>query len=145
MMNVVGNQDVGHQEYDPDISNPLFILASCPVEARPEGAPRLWGNLKITVLADSLAFKIYRQAEIEEPYSCNFELNPEYKEALEKGGAKICGVNKNGTASIVEFPDHAFYVTTGFVPQLSSGESNPHPLITAYLEAALNRKKEKEE
>jgi CTP synthase (UTP-ammonia lyase) len=145
MMNVVGKQDVGHQEYDPDISNPLFILASCPVETRPEGAPRLWGNLKIKVLPESLAFKIYRQAAIEEPYSCNFELNPEYREVLEKSGARICGVNENGIASIVEFPDRTFYITTGFVPQLSSGEGNPHPLITAYLEAAINYKKEKEE
>ena len=144
-MNVIDKQDVSHQEYDSDISNPLFILASCPVETRPEGAPRLWGNLKITVLPDSLAFKIYRQAEIEEPYSSNFELNPEYQEALGKGGAKISGVTENGGVSIIEVPDHAFYIATGYQPQLSSGESNPHPLITAYLEAVINHKKEKED
>jgi len=144
-MNVIGKQDVGYQEYDSDISNPLFILASCPVETRPEGAPRLWGNLKIKVLPDSLAFKIYRQVEIEEPYSCNFELNPEYNEALGKGGAKISGVTENGCVSIIEVPDRAFYIITGYQPQLSSGESNPHPLITAYLESVINYKKEKQE
>ena len=141
-MNVTGQSDVGHPEYDPDISSPLFVLATCPVETRPEGAPRLWGNLKIKVLPESLAHKVYRQFEIEQPYSCNFELNPDYTEILEKSGARICGVNENGTASIVEFPDRAFYITTGFVPQLSSEENNPHPLIMAYLEAAKKYRKE---
>jgi CTP synthase (UTP-ammonia lyase) len=143
-MNVIGEQDVGHQEYDPDILNPLFILASCPVESRPEGAPRLWGILKIKVTPASLAYRIYRQDKIEEPFSCNFELNPEYKEVLEKSGAKISGVTENGGVSIIEFPDRAFYIATGYQPQLSSEESNPHPLILAYLEAVISHKKEKE-
>ena len=141
-MNVAGQQDLGHPEYDPDISSPLFVLATCPVETRPEGAPRLWGNLKIKILPDTLSHRIYGQFEIEEPHSCNFELNPDYKEILEKSGAKICGVSANGTASIVEFPDHSFYVTTGFLPQLTSEEHNPHPLIVAYLEASKNYQKE---
>jgi CTP synthase (UTP-ammonia lyase) len=142
-MNVIGEQDVGHQEYDPDIVNPLFILASCPVESRPEGAPRLWGNLKIKITAASLAYRIYRQDEIEEPYSCNFELNSEYQGVLEKSGAKISGVTENGGTSIIELPDHAFYIVTGYQPQLSSEGSNPHPLILAYLEAVITHKKEK--
>ena len=145
MMNVIGEQDVGHQEYDPDISNPLFILASCPVETRPEGTPRLLGNLTIKVMPDSLAFRIYQQAEIVERYSCNFELNPEYKGVLEKSGAKISGVTESGGTSIIEVPDRAFYIATGYQPQLSSEESHPHPLITAYLGAAINHRKEKED
>ena len=143
-MNVIGKEDMGHQEYDPDISNPLFILASCPVETRPEGAPRLWGNLKVKVKPSSLAYRIYRQDEIEEPYSCNFELNPEYKEMLEKRGVKISGVTESGGVSIIEVPDRAFYLATGYQPQLSSEERNPHPLIEAYLEAVIKNKKEKE-
>lgn len=140
-MNVIGEKDIGHQEYDPDISNPLFRLASCPVESRPEGTPRLWGNIKIKIIAGSLAYRVYRQEEIEEPYSCNFEMNPEYKEILEKCGVKISGTTENGSASIIELPDHTFYVATGYQPQLSSEESNPHPLISAYLEAVMKHKK----
>ncbi len=135
-MNVTGQLEVGHPEYAPDISSPLFVLATCPVESRPEGAPRLWGNLKIKVLPGSMAHRIYGQIEIEEPYTSNFELNPDYREILEKSGVKISGVNEDGAAGIVEFPDRPFYITTGFTPQLSSGENNPHPLITAYLKAA---------
>ena len=144
-MNVIGEEDIGHQEYDPDMSNPLFVLAPCPVESRPEGTPRLWGNIKINVTPGSLAYRIYRQDEIVEPYSCNFELNPEYKEILEKSGVKISGITENRGTSIIEFPDRTFYIATAYQPQLSSEESNPHPLITAYLEAVINHKKVKAE
>ena len=141
-MNVAGQEGVGHPESDPDISSPLFSLATCPVETRPEGAPRLWGNLKVTILPDTLSHRIYGQAETEEPHSCNFELNPDYTETLEQCGARIGAVSENGTARIVEFPDHGFYMTTGFLPQLASGEDNPHPIITTYLEAAKHYQKE---
>lgn len=144
-MNVIGEPDIGHQEYDPDISNPLFVLASHPVEARPEGTPRLWGNLRIRIAPASIAYRIYRQDEIEEPYSCNFELNPEYREALEKRGLKISGTTASGSAGVIEVPDHAFYIATGYQPQLSSEENNPHPLIVAFLKAAINYQKEKKE
>lgn len=142
-MNVAGEEDVGHAEYNPDISSPLFILATCPVETRPEGAPRLWGKLKIKIKPDTHSHRIYGQTEIEEPHSCNFELNPDYTETLEKYGGRIGGVKENGTAGIVEFPKNYFYITTGFLPQLACGENSRHPLITAYLEAARSYQKGK--
>ena len=136
MMNVADQRDVGHPEYDPEISSPLFVLATCPVENRPEGTPRLYGKLKIRVMPGTLSQRVYEQNDIEEPFSCNFELNPDYTEMLEKSGARISGFNENGIAGIVEFPDNTFYIATGFVPQQSSAKDNPHPLILAYLEAA---------
>ena len=90
MMNVTDEKDVGHPEYDPDVSRPLFVLASCPVESRPEGAPRLWGNLKIKISTESMAYRIYGREEISEAFTCNFELNAEYREILEDSGARIC-------------------------------------------------------
>lgn len=135
-MNVTDEKDVGHPEYDPDVSHPLFVLATCPVESRPEGAPRLWGNLKITISTESMAYRIYGREEISEAFTCNFELNAEYRGVLEKSGARICGVDQNDRASLIEFPGHVFFIIAGFVPQLSSGEGNPHPLVTAFLGAA---------
>ena len=124
-------------EEDPDTATPLLILAACPVDNRPQGAPRLWGGLKINVSSDSLAYHIYRSNNIEETFTCSYELNPVYREKLETTGLKVSGVSRDGGARIVELPGHHFYIATGFVPQLSSEENNPHPLIMAYLEAAL--------
>jgi CTP synthase len=132
-------KDAGHMEEDPDTSVPLLILASCPVDSRPRGAPRLWGGLKIRISPKTLAFRIYRSHKIEETFTCNYELNPVYRGALEANGLRVSGVSQDGGARIVELPDHRFFVATGFVPQLSSEENRPHPLILAYLEAAASR------
>ena len=59
----MGIKDAGHTEYDRDASMPLVTLASCPVEGRPEGAPRLSGKLKIRVIPGSLSKRDFVSAE----------------------------------------------------------------------------------
>jgi CTP synthase len=117
------------------------VLAACPVDNRPAGAPRLSGQLKIKVNRDSLAFLIYRKTEVAEPFTCNYELNPDYRGQLEAAGMKVSGTSADGGARIIELPDHHFFIGTGFVPQLASEPGHPHPLITAFLEAAVQYKK----
>lgn len=135
-MNVAGLKDAGHTEEDPDTGTPLLVIAACPVDDRPPDAPRLWGGLKINVSPGSLAHSIYCSSLIEEMFTCNYELNPVYRETLEKCGLRVSGVSKDAGARIVELPEHRFFVATGFVPQLRSEENTPHPLIVAFLEAA---------
>ncbi|MFC1958452.1 hypothetical protein ACFLV6_00810 [Chloroflexota bacterium] len=98
----------------------------------------LWGELKITVKPDSLAFRIYRQKEVAEPFTCNYELNPDFREDLEIAGMSVSGVSKDGGARIIELNSHHFFLATGFVPQFTSKESKPHPLIVAYLKATAD-------
>ncbi len=126
----------GHTETEPDAAVPLLVLSSCPVPDRPDGAPRLWGELKITVRPGSLAFRIYQQMEAGEPFTCNYELNPSFRGELETAGLRVSGVSEDGGARIIELPDHRFFLATGFVPQSASDAAKPHPLIVAYLEAA---------
>jgi CTP synthase (UTP-ammonia lyase) len=38
---------------------------------------------------------------------------------------------------LVELPGHPFYVATLFVPQASSTPDRPHPLVTAFVRAAV--------
>jgi CTP synthase len=117
------------------------VLAACPVDNRPAGAPRLSGQLKIKVSKDSLAYQIFGKTEISEPFTCNYELNPEYRGKLEAAGLKVSGVSADGGARIIELPDHTFFIGTGFVPQLASEPGHPHPLIVAFMEAAVQYKK----
>lgn len=114
------------------------MLVSCPVAERPDGATRLWDKLKIKVTPDSLAFRIYQQSEVEEVFNCNYELNPDFREMIEASGLRVSGVSEEGGARIVELPGHYFFLATGFVPQFTSEATRPHPMIIAYLEAAVN-------
>ncbi len=106
------------------------------MDNRPAGAPRLWGDLNIDITPDTLAFRVYRTTRIKEAFFCNYELNPAYRERLEAAGLRVSGVSHDGGARIVELPGQRFFVGTGFIPQLTSTEAQPHPLIVAFLQAA---------
>jgi CTP synthase (UTP-ammonia lyase) len=136
---VTGIFNAGHTETEPDTENPLFILASCTVDNRPDGKPLLWGELEINITRDSLAYEIYDKTQVYEPFRCNYELNPDYRQQLESSGIKVSGVSVDGGTRIVEIVGHPFFIGTGFVPQLISAPDNPHPLVTAFLRAAIDQ------
>jgi CTP synthase (UTP-ammonia lyase) len=115
----------------------LLVLAPCPVDYRATGDPRLSGGLEIEIIPDTLAYRVYNQTRIKESFSCNYELNIEYKPSLEKAGLKFSGLGQARQARIAELPGKAFYLGTGFLPQLSSSPQKPHPLIVAFLQAAI--------
>jgi len=93
--------------------------------------------MKIEVSHNSLAFRVYQQQVVSEPFSCNYELNPDFRGELELAGLRVSGVSEDGGARIIELPDHLFFLGTGFVPQFTSKEGEPHPLIVAFFRAAM--------
>jgi len=56
---------------------------------------------------------------------------------LHNGGLRVVGTDQDGEARVLELPDRRFYIATLFVPQLISRSDSPHPLIIAYLRAAI--------
>jgi CTP synthase len=132
-------RDAGHAELDTETPTALIVLASCPVDNRPTGAPRLWGKLKIRLNEDSMAYSIYQKTEIEEAFNCSYELNPAFRGQLESQGLRVTGESSDGSARIIELPKSRFFTATGFQPQLTSEVNKPHPLIIAYLKAALEQ------
>ena len=91
----------------------------------------------IKITPGSHAHQAYGQQEVTERFYCNYGLNPEFRDKIGKGQLKITGVDLNGEVRIVELFDHPFYVATLFLPQIASRPESPHPLIVAYLRAAL--------
>jgi len=91
----------------------------------------------IKIVPGSLVHRAYGREEVTEQFACNYGLNPQFREKVGKGHLKITGVDLNGEVRIVELRDHPFYVATLFLPQISSRPDRPHPLIVAYLKAAL--------
>ncbi len=91
----------------------------------------------IKVTAGSHAHKAYGQQEVTEQFYCNYGLNPTFRDKFSSRQIKITGVDLDGEVRIVELADHPFYVATLFLPQVSSRAEKAHPLIIAYLKAAL--------
>jgi CTP synthase (UTP-ammonia lyase) len=127
---VLGIEDADHEESAPLGSKMFISKLVCS----------LVGNKQVIRLApDSTAYEVYggEDTEVEEQFYCNYGLNPAYRSEIEKGDLKVAGTGPEGEARVIELPSHRFFIATLFLPQLSSSPDNPHPLIVAYLKAAL--------
>ncbi len=124
---VLGLAQADHAESNPSATLPVVAPLSRPLVER-TGA--------VVLDPSSRVASIYQRTEVAERYRCAFGLNPHYLPALHRGGLRVTGVDEEGVAVVVEFPDHPFFVATLFLPECRSRASAPHPLITAYLRAA---------
>lgn len=125
---VLGVEDAQHAEYDPHASRLFVSQLACSLVGK---------TLAIRLDPDSQVFRLYGRSEVVEQYYCQFGLNPDYQATLEQGGLHIAGYDTDGEARILELKTHPFFIATLFLPQLNSTAAQPHPLIVAYLQRAV--------
>lgn len=125
---MVGIKDAAHQETAPNAPTLIISKLACSLDNKAQ-------TLKI--FSNSLVHKAYGQDEVTEQFICNYGLNPEFRDSIEKGQLRVVGVDLDGEVRVVEISDHPFYVGTLYQPQISTTPDSPHPLIIAYLRAAL--------
>jgi CTP synthase (UTP-ammonia lyase) len=124
----MGIQDAEHEETAPSAPTLFISKLACSLVGQTQA---------IRIMAGSRAHQAYGQPEVREQFSCNYGLNPKFRDKLGRGQLKITGIDLDGEVRIVELSNHPFYVATLFLPQISSRPGSPHPLIVAYLRAAL--------
>lgn len=126
--NVLGFVDAQHAEYDPYASELFVTQLECSLVGR---------ELLVALQPESRVAGIYGTLEAREQYYCNFGVNPEKVAELQRGELRVTGSDAEGEVRVVELPNHPFYIGTLFVPQLRSSLERPHPLITAFVRAAV--------
>jgi CTP synthase (UTP-ammonia lyase) len=127
--NVMGFTGASHAESHPDASCLFITPLSCSLRGK---------TMEVAIRPGSKAAVACHATRSMEQYYCNFGLNPEYQDQLEKYGLEITGRDENGEVRIVELPAHPFFLGTLFVPQARSTPGNPHPLIDAFCRAAIH-------
>jgi CTP synthase (UTP-ammonia lyase) len=136
--NVLGYESASHAEYvDPADEMVMFI---------DELLCALVGQTMSVKIVDQQLLDMYGVPTPLERYYCRFGLHPRWREALDRAGLRVAGVDTaDGDVRILRLADHPFFVLTLFVPQTSSTPATPHPLITGYIEAALGLSNERTE
>jgi CTP synthase (UTP-ammonia lyase) len=124
----LGIEDAEHEETAPGAPTLFISKLACSLVGQAQ---------TIKIAPGSHAHQAYGQKEVTEQFYCNYGLNPRFRDKVEKGKLKITGVDLDGEVRIVELSDHRFYVATLFLPQVLSKPEIPHPLIIAYLRAAV--------
>ncbi|MHB1519442.1 MAG: CTP synthase C-terminal region-related (seleno)protein [Acidimicrobiales bacterium] len=126
--NVVGFRDAEHAEYDPYASTLFITPLSCSLAGQ---------TMTVHITDHTRAASAYRDTAVTERYYCNFGLNPAYLDTIVQAGLVISGTDQDGEPRIIELPSLRFFVSTLFVPQVSSTATSPHPLLVAFIDAAL--------
>ncbi|HEX8872770.1 MAG TPA: hypothetical protein VF758_08395 [Candidatus Acidoferrum sp.] len=137
--NVLGVHDATTAEEDPNAKNIVIYPVACAVPSRKAKAPKLSGKIsQIHLRPGSYLAGFYGKETIEEEFFCNFEVNPEFEWMAMEAGFPVVARGSQEECRAIESPAHFFYVATLFQPQLSSTQSKPHPLITAFVQHAAD-------
>lgn len=142
--NVMGLADANSTEMNTACAHPVIGLMEDQKEVTHKGGTMRLGAWKCDLLPNSIVAEVYGEKTIDERHRHRFELNNEYKKALEDSGLKATGVNPDtGLVEIVENNDHPWFLGVQYHPEYKSTVLNPHPLFVAFISAALQNKKEK--
>jgi CTP synthase len=114
------------------------------IQKREEGGD-LGGTMRLgaydaTLAGNSHVAAIYGGTTISERHRHRYEVNVNYRAALEAGGLAFSGMSPDGELpEIVERPDHPWFIGVQFHPELKSKPFDPHPLFASFIEAALKQ------
>jgi len=97
------------------------------------------------IIPATIAYQAYGKDSIIERFQCNYGLNEKYRNDLIDGKLKITDFDENDNARMVEIPNHRFFIATLFLPQFTSKPGVSHPLILAFINAALKFRDMKED
>lgn len=101
------------------------------------GSMRL-GAYRCRLIKNTLARRAYKSQEVFERHRHRYELNNDFRGALEKKGLIMAGVNpEKNLVEIIELKDHPFFVASQFHPEFKSRPLRPHPLFKEFIRAGL--------
>ncbi|PIT87510.1 MAG: CTP synthase [Candidatus Magasanikbacteria bacterium CG10_big_fil_rev_8_21_14_0_10_40_10] len=126
--------------------SPDLIIHINPLQAKNVADNHYGGTMRLgaydcDLVTGAKVHKLYGVEKISERHRHRYEFNNQYRQAMEKAGLRVVGVNKKADlVEIVELVDHPFFVGTQFHPELKSRPLRPHPLFVGLIKAGLNKK-----
>jgi CTP synthase (UTP-ammonia lyase) len=126
--NVLGFDSAASLEDDPDTPIPVIAPLACKLYDQAEA---------INIEQGSRAGDIYQAERVLEEYHCGFGVNPDFVQVFENSRLRFSGHDDNGDPRVCEIPGHRFFIGTAYQPERSALKQTVHPMITAFLMAAL--------
>jgi CTP synthase len=135
--NVCGLGESHSLEFSQDSPDPVICLMDSQRNVTDKGGTMRLGAYPARLTPGSRAAEIYGTEEISERHRHRYEVNNHYVERLEAGGLRFSGLSPDGKlVEMAELPDHPWFVTCQFHPELKSRPLRPHPLFASFIGAA---------
>ena len=126
---VLDRESAAHAELDPNASSPLIARLACALVEKSE---------RIQPTGRGSFDRWYGSAR-EEGFCCSFGLNPACEALLQHSPLQIVARGETGEVRAVELRGHPFFIGTLFQPERSALRGELHPLVTAFIRAAVEQ------
>ena len=147
--NVLKLKDANSSEFANTGNNVIGLLTEWLREGKKEirskksdvgGTMRL-GAYPCKIEKNTLAYKIYKSANIKERHRHRYEVNAEYEKKLSLKGLIFSGKSPDGSLpEIIELKAHPWFLGVQFHPELKSRPFKPHPIFKSFIEATKKTK-----
>ncbi len=128
-------------EFGDKVKHPVIDLMPDQRGVESKGGTMRLGSYPCKLVPSSRAADFYGASEINERHRHRFELNNDYREQLENAGLVLSGTSPDDRlVEIVELPNHPHFIACQFHPEFKSRPSQPHPLFSAFVRAAIVRR-----
>ena len=134
-------EDADSIEFNSGTSNP--VIALMPEQ---NGVVNIGGTLRLgaypCILKDgSRAQELFGKKEISERHRHRYEVNNDYRQALESAGMIMSGTSPDGKiVEMIELDEHPYFVATQGHPEFKSRPNRAHPLFKGLVGAAAHKK-----
>ncbi|MCD4708032.1 MAG: CTP synthase [Candidatus Sabulitectum sp.] len=139
--NLAGLAEANSLEFDSATPHPVISLMDEQKNVVNKGGTMRLGAYPCILEEGSKASAAYGTIDVSERHRHRFEFNNRYREKLERSGLKLTGLSPDGSlVEVVERPDHRWFVAVQFHPEFKSSPLEPHPLFSAFINAAFRGK-----
>ncbi len=139
---VMGLKDANSTEFDEQTGDPIIDMMPDQKSVGEKGGTMRLGRFKCRLKVGSKAKKAYKKTIVYERHRHRYEFNNIYREAIEKAGLVVTGVNpKRDLVEIVEIEKHPWFVGVQFHPEFRSRPDKPHPLFRDFIGASIDYSK----
>ena len=127
---VWGITNPAHAELDPHAGDPVIAPLVCSLVEQ-TGEIRFEPGSKVAA--------IYGVPAANEEYHCRYGLSARYSDRLAAGPLLVSGRDSAGEVRAIELSEHPFFVATLFQPERSALVGRKHPLVRAFVDAAIGQ------
>ena len=125
-------------EFNPETPHPVIIYLSEQQDTVDKGGTMRLGQYPCRLKHGTVAHNAYGEELIFERHRHRYEVNNDYREALESCGLVLSGVSPDDKlVEMVEVPDHKWFVASQFHPEFKSRPDRVHPLFRDFIKASL--------
>jgi CTP synthase len=136
--NVIGLENANSKEFDQDTPYPVIDLMEEQKSVKQKGGTMRLGKYDCRIEPGTKAFEAYNEEMISERHRHRYEVNNDFRKMLTDHGLRISGsAPDDSLVEMIELPDHPWFVSCQFHPELKSRAMRAHPLFREFVRASL--------